>query len=107
MLGALPARPEEYAATLASGVGEHLETIDEQIAANAVGWSVDRMPAVDRQLLRIATYELVFSELPIAVVIDEAVDLANEYSIEESGRFVNGVLSAIAAAVRPGEPVAT
>ena len=65
------------------------------------------MPAVDRQLLRIATYELLYSELPVAVVIDEAVELANEYSTEESGRFVNGVLSAIAARARPRGPGAT
>jgi len=101
----LPARPEGYAAALAAGVGQHLDEIDARIAESARAWSVDRMPAVDRQLLRIATYELVYSDVPVAVVIDEAVELANEYSTEESGRFVNGVLSAIAAAVRPSEAV--
>ncbi len=60
------------------------------------------MPAVDRAILRIATYELISElDVPVAVVIDEAVELAKEYSTEESPRFVNGVLAAIADTVRP------
>ncbi|HET9070860.1 MAG TPA: transcription antitermination protein NusB, partial [Acidimicrobiales bacterium] len=70
-------------------------------------WSVDRMPAVDRSLLRLATFELLGRpDTPTGVVISEAVDLAKEYSTEESGRFVNGVLAAVAAEVRSDGPPA-
>jgi N utilization substance protein B len=72
--------------------------------ANA--WALGRMPAVDRQLLRLGAYELIAERsVPVAVVIDEAVDLAKTFSTEESSRFVNGVLAAIAAERRPGEGV--
>jgi N utilization substance protein B len=65
------------------------------------------MPAVDRQLLRLATYELIAErDVPVAVVIDEAVELAAIFSTGESGRYVNGVLAAIATEVRPGEALA-
>ncbi len=72
------------------------------LAANAIGWSVHRMPVVDRALLRMATYELLARpDVPTGAVISEAVELATEYSTEESGRFVNGVLATIAVVVRP------
>jgi len=66
-----------------------------------VGWELERMAAVDRAVLRLAVYELLEEpEVPLAVVIDEAVALAGQYSTEDSGRFVNGVLSTVAAKVR-------
>ncbi|MDG6938571.1 MAG: transcription antitermination protein NusB, partial [Nitrososphaerota archaeon] len=66
------------------------------------GWALERMPAVDRSLLRLATFELLGRpDTPTGVVISEAVELAKEYSTEESGRFVNGVLAALAAVTRP------
>jgi transcription antitermination protein NusB len=100
----LPVAPEEYGAKLIMGIGERLLEVDALVASHSSGWAIDRMPAVDRWILRIATYELVAEpEVPFAVVIDEAVDLAKEYSTEDSGRFVNGVLAAIASAVRPEE----
>jgi N utilization substance protein B len=98
----LPVAPDPYAVALVRGVGAHLAAIDAAIAAHATAWSVDRLPAIDRQLLRIATYELVFGGgVPTAVAIDEAVELAQEFSTEESGRYVNGVLAAIASEVGP------
>ena len=69
-----------------------------------MGWSIDRMAVVDRLVLRLAVAELLDpTGPPVAVVIDEAVELAKTYSTEESGRFVNGVLSTVAAQVRPAE----
>jgi transcription antitermination protein NusB len=62
----------------------------------AAGWRVDRMPAVDRTILRLALYELRHTSTPLAVVIDEAVELAKRYSTERSGSFVNGVLGKLA-----------
>jgi N utilization substance protein B len=74
------------------------------IARFAIGWALDRMPVVDRSLLRISTYELLERpDVPVGAIISEAVELANRFSTEESGRFVNGVLAAIAADVRPGD----
>jgi N utilization substance protein B len=93
--------------TLANGVADHLDEIDSLIEKYANAWALDRMPAVDRQLLRLGAYELIAEpSVPVAVVIDEAVDLAKDFSTEESGKFVNGVLAAIAAERRPGEGVA-
>jgi len=64
-------------------------------------WAIERMPAVDRQLLRLATYELMEQlDVPVAVVIDEAVELAKQYSTEDSGSYVNGVLASIARKLR-------
>ncbi len=71
------------------------------MAAAAKGWEVERMPVLDRNILRLATYELIAElDVPVAVVIDEAVELAKQYSTESSGGFVNGVLSTIARQVR-------
>ena len=82
--------------------------IDELIGAHSTGWALDRLSAVDRQILRLSTFELVaLEDLPLAVVIDEAVELAKLYSTEDSARFVNGVLSAIAAEVRTTEQIPT
>lgn len=102
LLTELPLEPEPYAARLIAGVERLLGRIDDLLAAHATGWPLERMPAIDRCLLRIACYELVAErEVPTAVVIDEAVELAKAYSTEDSGRYLNGVLSAVAAEVRP------
>ena len=101
VLSALPVEPDACAVTLVSGVESALARIDSLIAANSIDWTVDRMPAVDRALLRLATYELLYlDDIPVAVVISEAVELAKAYSTDESGRFVNGVLAAIAEVAR-------
>jgi transcription antitermination protein NusB len=97
----LPVAPESYATTLVEGVGRRQGELDVLIAEHAHGWALDRLATLDRQLLRLSAYELVErEEIPVAVVIDEAVELAKQYCSEESGRFVNGVLSAIATEVR-------
>ena len=86
----------DYALQLARGVGEHLTDLDAAITQHARGWSLHRMPAVDRCILRLAVYELLHEPaVPDAVVVDEAVRLASELSTDESPGFVNGVLGAI------------
>ena len=102
ILSDLPVEPDPFVVDLVKGVGRDLERIDGLISSHAIGWEMDRMPAVDRALLRMAAYELIDRpDVPTAVVISEAVDLAAQYSTDDSGRFVNGVLAAIAAEVRP------
>ncbi len=86
---------------LADGVEERRAHIDDLIASHSKGWTLERMPAIDRTILRIGTFELVERvDTPVAVVIDEAVELAKRFSTDDSGRFVNGVLAAIARTVR-------
>jgi N utilization substance protein B len=95
-------RPDELTCELVIGVGERREEIDAAIAGRAKGWTLARMPVLDLNIMRIATYELLARpDVPIAVVIDEAVELAKRFSTDDSGRFVNGVLAAIAKDVRP------
>jgi N utilization substance protein B len=102
VLSELPVMPDQFVLDVVRGVEAERARIDELIAAHAIGWTMDRMPAVDRALLRMATYELMARpDVPTAAVISEAVELATQYSTEESGRFVNGVLATIAAITRP------
>ena len=104
LIAFLPAAPAAFAVELVHGVAEHTDDLDSMIGAASKGWRVERMPAVDRALLRLAVYELAHRpDVPAAAVLTEAVDLAGEYSTERSSRFVNGVLSALAAELRPGE----
>jgi N utilization substance protein B len=85
-----------YAESLVRGVARHGERIDSLIATHAVGWTLARMPAVDRAILRIAVQEIVYSDdVPPAVAVDEAVELAKSLSTDDSPRFVNGVLGQI------------
>ena len=85
-----------YARSLVMGVREHILDIDDLISEHAKDWTIDRMPAVDRAILRVATYELVFvDDVPPAVAVDEAVELAKSLSTDNSPRFVNGVLGQI------------
>src|SRR3954471_19581861 len=84
----------EYAVTLVEGVSENSERIDELLSTYAHGWTLDRMPAVDRAVLRLGTWELMFNDdVPDAVAIDEAVDLARSLSTDDSPGFVNGLLA--------------
>jgi N utilization substance protein B len=100
----LPVDPDPFVSDVVAGVGRELSRIDALISSHSIGWELGRMPVVDRALLRMATYELIGRpDIPTAVVISEAVDLATEYSTDDSGRFVNGVLASIAAEVRPGD----
>ena len=101
VLAALPVDPDPMAVELVRGVDARREEIDGLVAAQSRGWTLDRMPVLDRTVMEIATYELLArDEVPTAVAIDEAVELAKRYSTDDSGRFVNGVLSAIAKKVR-------
>lgn len=94
--------PDPYTATLVAGVGEHRNEIDNLIEEFARGWTLERMPAMDRAVLRVAIFELGHvADVPTPVVLDEAVELAKRYGTDDSGRFVNGVLSAIAKELRP------
>ena len=88
----------EYTAKLVRGVDAHGSEIDARISAHlAAGWSLQRMPRVDRNALRIAVFEIDYGEVPDAVAISEAVQLVSELSTDDSSAFVNGVLRAIAA----------
>jgi transcription antitermination protein NusB len=101
VLRTLAVAPDPFTVALVQGVAAHEHRVDGLVDAAAQGWDLERMPALDRSILRLATYELIAeSDVPVAVVIDEAVELAKEYSTEFSGRFVNGVLSTIARQVR-------
>ncbi|MBM9468255.1 transcription antitermination factor NusB [Nakamurella leprariae] len=95
-LGGSPAQVTplgDYAEELVRGVAQHRDRLDEVIAGHARGWSLDRMPAVDRVVLRMAAFELLYvPDVPPAVAIDEAVELAKTLSTDDSPRFVNGVL---------------
>jgi len=86
----------EYAAELVRGVAAHSEQIDSLIAENAEGWTLDRMPAVDRNVLRLGVYELLWADgVPDPVAISEAVLLARDLSTDGSPAFVNGLLARI------------
>ena len=86
-----------YAREIVDGVIDNRDAIDEQIATFAKDWTLARMPAVDRAVLRIGVWEILYNdEVPAAVAIDEAVELAKEFSTNESGAFVHGVLGRIA-----------
>jgi len=82
---------------LSEGAVKNQKEIDEIIAAHAKNWSVDRMSAVDRAILRMATYELLYSpeKTPAAAVIDEAIELSKKFSTDKSGSFINGLLDQI------------
>jgi transcription antitermination protein NusB len=86
----------EYAISLVEGVVAHRERIDELLSTYAVGWTLERMPAIDRNLLRIGVYEILYrDDVPDAVAISEAVSLARELSTDDSPAFVNGLLARI------------
>jgi len=102
VLAELPVAPDPYVVDVVRGVEAQRSQIDQLVASHAIGWTVDRMPVVDRALLRMATFELLARpDVPTGVIISEAVELATQYSTEESGRFVNGMLATIATVVRP------
>ena len=86
---------DAFVAELVRGTVEHVAEVDEQITRHAEHWRMERMPAVDRNILRLAVYEMKHGGTPAAVAIDEALELARKFSSEESVQFVNGVLDAI------------
>ncbi len=95
--GLAPSDLADKARRLVKGVTAHLDELDVAINEVAEGWRTERMPVVDRAILRMAAYELLYeTETPVAVVLSEAVRLAKLYSTEKSGGFVNGVLAKLA-----------
>jgi N utilization substance protein B len=99
--GALSVAPDEYTVRLVGIVDERATEIDGLIDAAAIGWDLDRMAVVDRNVLRLAVAELLgCPEVPVAVILNEAVELASAYSTDDSGRFVNGILATLATQVR-------
>ena len=108
VLAGLPVAPAEFATELVTGVGAHIDELDKWITSYAKDWTIDRMPALDRALLRIGVFELLHRpDVPTGAVISEAVELAQRFSTDESSRFVNGMLARIAEESRAsdGEPV--
>ncbi len=92
---------DDTVSQMANAVEALRSTTDEMITECSHTWMIGRMPAIDRNVLRLAIYELIERpEVPIAVVINEAVELAKRFSTDESGKYVNGILSAIAKKVR-------
>jgi transcription antitermination protein NusB len=97
-----PPPVNDYTVRLVEGVAEHAADIDRLIDEHATGWSLARLPDVDRAILRMATFELLWEDdVPDAVVIDEAVELAKQLSTDDSPAFVNGVLGGILASQLP------
>jgi len=86
---------DEFLDWLVTGSVAHVEELDRRLTQHAEHWRIERMPAVDRNILRLAVYEMMHSNTPAPVVIDEALELARRYSNEESVQFVNGVLDAV------------
>ena len=94
-------KPAAFAVELAAGVEANQSRYDDLISSKARGWRLDRMPMIDRAVLRLALHELAtHGDTPTAVILNEAVELAKRYSTEDSGRFVNGVLAALVPEVR-------
>ena len=86
----------EYAERLVSGIGSNIKKIDEMILSHATNWRLDRMATIDRNIIRIASFELVFMEdMPPKVAINEAIEMAKKYGSRDSGNFVNGILDKI------------
>ena len=102
-LNLLEVKPDDQKADfmnhLATGVMENVETIDAKLAPYLRGWTIERLSRVDLAILRLAVYELILGENPAGVVINEAVELANQYSTDKAGAFVNGVLGNLARAM--------
>lgn len=101
LLESLPLDPDPYAIAAVRGVHADLERIDAALEEHSTDWPVRRMPIVDRAIVRLAAWELYERlDVPTPVILDEAVELAKDYSTERSPAFVNGVLDAVARAVR-------
>jgi len=102
VLDDLPLAPEPFAGELVVGVSDHLAELDEAIGRLSHRWPVERMPAIDRALLRMAAYELTHTDVPVGACISEAVELAKRYSTDDSSTFVNGLLGRLATERRGG-----
>jgi transcription antitermination protein NusB len=101
VLGELPVAPDEYTIMLVRSVEARGSEIDGLVDGAAIDWDIERMAVVDRNVLRVAVAELLERpEVPTAVILNEAVELASAYSTDDSGRFVNGVLATLADRIR-------
>ncbi len=101
VLAGLLMAPDAYTSQLIRGVESRGPQIDQLVDGAAIGWDIDRMAVVDRNVLRLAVCELLDRpEVPTAVILNEAVELASAYSTDDSGRFVNGVLATLATEIR-------
>jgi N utilization substance protein B len=98
--------PDEFIERLVRGVVENIADIDRRLAQHAEHWRIERMPAVDRNVLRLAIYEMMALDTPPAVAIDEAIELARRFSGEESVQFINGVLDAAKRDIESGSKTA-
>ncbi len=94
----LPEGARPFAKELVAGVRQHREELDRELSVHAVNWRIERMAAVDRNILRLSIYELTRTQTPPAVVIDQAIELARRFADDRSPGFVNGVLDAVARA---------
>lgn len=101
LLADLALRPDEFAIDLLRIAEDRRAEADELIASRSSGWSLERMPVIDRLVMRQAVAEMLAFDTPTGVILSEAVELASRYSTDESGRFVNGLLAAVAREVRP------
>ncbi len=91
-----------YARTIVQGIVDHHDEIDDLLETYSQGWSLERMPHLDRAILRVAVWEILFNpEVPDGVAVNEAVELAKELSTDDSGAFVNGLLSRISSTNKP------
>ena len=99
----MPEAARSFAKELVCGVASRQEEIDAAIASVARNWRVDRMGVVDRNILRLGAYELLATDTPTAVVLDEAVKMAQRFADDPAPRFVNGVLDAVARRLRGGD----
>jgi N utilization substance protein B len=101
ILEELAVTPDAYTSALVRSVEARSREIDDLVDGAAIGWDLDRMAVVDRNVLRLAVAELLdFPDVPTAVILNEAVELASAYSTDDSGRFVNGILATLAAQLR-------
>ncbi len=99
LLGVEPNEEEaDYMERMFKGVSENMNRLDADIAANLRGWTLERLSRVDLAILRLGAYELMLGEIPAGIAINEAVELANRYSTEKAGPFINGVLGSISRA---------
>ncbi len=96
LIDELPLPPDGYAAELVVGVSDHQAELDALLAGYSERWPLERMPAIDRALLRLGAYELLHTDVPTGAAISEAVELAKRYSTDRSHEFVNGMLARIA-----------
>lgn len=103
LIDTLLVNPEPFAVELLLAVDTHREQADKLITGRSKGWTLERMPMIDRLVMRLAIAEMLASDTPTGVVLSEAVDLAGRYSTDESSRFVNGVLASIAREIRPND----